>query len=167
MRRKIGFKVITLVIDGSKWIMEGSIVDDLDQRLIAALRQDARASHSELAGRLGVGRATVRARQARLEARGDILGYSVVLKEDRLADPVRGLMMIGIEGRGTERILRQLAGFSAVRAVHSTNGRWDVIADIGTETLEAFDEVLARIRKLDGVTTSETSLLLSTKKSAL
>ena len=141
-------------------------MDDLDQRLISALRRDARASHSDLAAQLGVTRATVRARLARLEARGVILGYSVVLKEDRLADPVRGLMMIGIEGRGTERILRQLAGFSAVRGVHSTNGRWDVIAEIGTESLEAFDEVLARIRKLDGVATSETSLLLSTKKAS-
>ena len=141
-------------------------MDDLDQRLISALRHDARASHSDLAAQLGVTRATVRARLARLEARGVILGYSVVLKEDRLADPGRGLMMIGIEGRGTERILRQLAGFSAVRGVHSTNGRWDVIAEIGTESLEAFDEVLARIRKLEGVATSETSLLLSTKKAS-
>ena len=141
-------------------------MDDLDQRLISALRHDARASHSDLAAQLGVTRATVRARLARLEARGVILGYSVVLKEDRLADPVRGLMMIGIEGRGTERILRQLAGFSSVIGVHSTNGRWDVIAEIGTESLEAFDEVLARIRKLDGVATSETSLLLSTKKAS-
>ena len=141
-------------------------MDDLDQSLISALRHDARASHSDLAAQLGVTRATVRARLARLEARGVILGYSVVLKEDRLTDPVRGLMMIGIEGRGTERILRQLAGFSAVRGVHSTNGRWDAIAEIGTDSLEAFDEVLARIRKLDGVATSETSLLLSTKKAS-
>ena len=69
-------------------------MDDIDQRLISALRHDARASHSDLAAQLGVTRATVRARLARLEARGVILGYSVVLKEDRLADPVRGLMMI-------------------------------------------------------------------------
>jgi DNA-binding Lrp family transcriptional regulator len=141
-------------------------MDDVDQRLVAALRQDARASHSDLAAMLGITRATVRARIERLEARGVILGYSVVLKEDRLSDPVRGLMMIGIEGRGTEKILRQLAGFSAVRAVHSTNGRWDVIAEIGTDSLESFDDVLARIRRLEGVATSETSLLLSTKKAS-
>lgn len=141
-------------------------MDDVDQRLVAALRQDARASHSDLAAMLGITRATVRARIERLEARGVILGYSVVLKEDRLSDPVRGLMMIGIEGRGTEKILRQLAGFSAVRAVHSTNGRWDVIAEIGTDSLESIDDVLARIRRLEGVATSETSLLLSTKKAS-
>jgi DNA-binding Lrp family transcriptional regulator len=53
-----------------------------------------------------------------------------------------------------------------VRAVHSTNGRWDLIVDLGTETLEELDRALARIRSLDGVTTSETSLLLSTSKSS-
>ena len=74
-------------------------------------------------------------------------------------------MMIGIEGRGTERILRQLGGFAEVRQLWSTNGRWDVICEIGTETLEAFDEVLFRIRRLDGIIASETSLLLSTRKS--
>ncbi len=134
--------------------------------MIAALRHDARASLSDLSARLGLSRATVRARIDKLIARGDVLGFSVVLKGDVHTDPVRGLMMIGIEGRGTERIIRQLQGMAEVRQVHSTNGRWDVIVEIGTETLEAFDAVLFAIRRLDGVVASETSLLLSTRKSA-
>lgn len=140
-------------------------MDNTDQRLIAALRHDARASLSDLALSIGVSRTTIRGRIERLRRRGDILGFSVVLKEDVLRDPVRGLMMIGIEGRGTDRIIRQLQGLSEVRAVHSTNGRWDVIAEIGTETLETFDAVLAKIRRFEGVANSETSLLLATRKS--
>ena len=53
-----------------------------------------------------------------------------------------------------------------LRAVHSTNGRWDLIVEIGTATLADFDRVLDRIRRLDGVMSSETSLLLSTRKSS-
>lgn len=139
-------------------------MDETDIRLIAALRVDARASLSDLALRLGLSRATVRARIERLRERGDILGFTVVTREDTLRDPVRGLMMIGIEGRGTDRIVRQVQGMPDVRAIHTTNGRWDVIVEIGTATLEAFDGVLSRIRKIDGVATSETSLLLSTRK---
>ena len=149
---------ITLVITDAK-------VDNTDERLVAALRHDARASLSDLALQLKLLRTTVRARIERLQARSDILGFTVVVKEDTLQDPVRGLMMIGIEGRGTERVIRQLQGLAQVRAVHSTNGRWDVIVELGTETLEALDAALTRIRKLDGVTTSETSLLLATRKS--
>lgn len=139
-------------------------MDISDEALVAALRADARASLSDLAATLNLSRATVRARLARLRESGEILGFTVVTRSDVRADPVRGLMMIEIEGRGTERITRTLAGMSALRAVHSTNGRWDVIVEIGTRTLEDFDEVLARIRKLDGVVASETSLLLKTRK---
>ncbi|WP_353533990.1 Lrp/AsnC family transcriptional regulator [Cognatishimia sp. WU-CL00825] len=139
-------------------------MDDIDRKLISELRHDARASLSDLALGLKVSRATVRARIDRLKQRGDIVGFSVVLKEDVQSDPVRGLMLIGIEGRGAERIVRQLNGMPAVRAVHSTNGRWDLIVELGTETLEALDKVLAQIRRLEGVTTSETNLLLATRK---
>ncbi|MFZ5961523.1 Lrp/AsnC family transcriptional regulator [Thalassococcus sp. BH17M4-6] len=141
-------------------------MDTTDHRLISALRNDARASLSDLAGLLGLSRATVRARIDKLRASGDILGFTVVLREDAARDSVRGLTMIGIEGRGTDRILRQLGGFPEVRELYSTNGRWDVIAEIGADSLEALDSVLARIRRLDGVANSETSLLLSTRKSA-
>ena len=138
-------------------------MDDTDQRLLAALRHDARASLSDLAITLGISRSTVRSRIERLRQRGDILGFTVVLKDDALRDPVRGLMMIGIEGRGTDRIVRQLSGLPEVRAVHSTSGRWDIIVEIGTQSLEALDQVLSRVRRFDGVATSETSLLLATR----
>ncbi|GAA6178651.1 MULTISPECIES: Lrp/AsnC family transcriptional regulator [unclassified Shimia] len=140
-------------------------MDDVDRKLISALRNDARASLSDLALLLGVSRTTVRGRIERLRQRGDIVGFTVVLQDDVKSDPVRGLMLIGIEGRGTDRIIRHLTGFTAVRAIHSTNGRWDLILELGTQTLAELDDVLAQIRRLDGVATSETNLLLSTRKS--
>lgn len=140
-------------------------MDITDDRLIAALRHNARASLSDLALTLGLSRTTVRARLARLQEGGEVVGFSVITRADVARDPVRGLMMIGIEGRGATRIKRQLGTMAELRAVHSTNGRWDLIVEIGTATLEQFDKVLDRIRQLDGVVASETSLLLSTQKS--
>ena len=139
-------------------------MDDVDQRLIAELRRDGRAALSELADRLSISRATVRARMERLAERGEIAGFTVLTRADISASPVRGLMMIGIEGRGGERIMARLTGIPAVQAVHSTNGKWDLIVELGTQTLAELDEVIHRIRNIDGVTTSETNLLLSTRK---
>ncbi|QFT62857.1 Lrp/AsnC family transcriptional regulator [Roseivivax sp. THAF30] len=139
-------------------------MDATDRDILAALRRDARISFSDLAAALGLSRTTVRARVERMREDGRILGFTVVLKEDAARDPVRALMMIGIEGRGTDRVLRQLGGLPEVRGLHSTNGRWDVIAELGTPDLETLDAVLNRIRAVDGVATSETSLLLSTKR---
>lgn len=141
-------------------------MDDLDHRLLALLKRDGRASLSELAIDLGVTRTTVRARMARLLDQGEVVGFTVLTRADVAPSPVRGLMMLGIEGRGTERIMQRIAGLPQVTAVHSTNGTWDLIAEIGAQTLEALDEVLFTIRRMDGVTRSETSLLLSTRKAA-
>ena len=141
-----------------------AIMDDTDQALIAALRRDGRATLSELAVRLGLARATIRARMERLQAAGEIAGFTVLTRVDVTAAPVRALMMIGIEGRGAEKTMARLSGLPAVQAVHSTNGRWDLIAEIGTATLLELDEVMFRVREIDGVVTSETNLLLSTRR---
>ena len=139
-------------------------MDDTDQRLIADLRRDGRAALSDLAERLDLSRATVRSRMERLTARGEIAGFTVLTRGDVSAAPVRGLMLIGIEGRGAERIMARLTGIPAVVAVHSTNGKWDLIAELATQTLPELDEVIFRIRNIEGVMTSETNLLLSTRK---
>ena len=139
-------------------------MDDLDQRLIADLRRDGRASVLTLAERLGVSRATVRARLGRLQAEGEILGFTVITRGDAADAPVRGLMLIGIEGRGGDRIMARLAGMTQVTAVHSTNGRWDLIVELAAQSLAELDDVLRRIRELEGVVTSETNLLLSSRR---
>jgi len=141
-----------------------TMMDEMDLRLLAELRRDGRAALSDLAERLGLSRATVRARMERLTARGEIAGFTVLTRGDVTSSPVRGLMMIGIEGRGGEKIMARLGGLPQVQAVHSTNGRWDLIVELGTQTLLELDETIHRIRAMEGVTTSETNLLLSTRK---
>ncbi len=139
-------------------------MDDLDNRLLAALRRDGRASLSELAHDLGVTRTTVRARIGRLVASGEVVGFTVLTRRDVAASPVRGLMMLSAEVRVTDRVMARIVGMPEVVAVHSTNGAWDLIVEIGTATLEALDEVLSAIRRLEGVTRSETNLLLSSRR---
>ena len=139
-------------------------MDEMDQRLLAALRRDGRASLSELAHDLGVTRTTIRVRMARLVKSGEIVAFSVVTRSDVATSPVRGLMMLSIEGRGTDRIMQRLSGMTEVVAFHTTNGTWDLIVEIGTGTLEELDEVLFAIRRLDGVVRSETNLLLSSRR---
>ena len=144
--------------------IKASDMDNTDQKLIATLRRDSRAPLSSLAVELGLSRTTVRSRIERLIERGEILGFTLRLKSDIAHAPVRGMMMLGIEGRGAEKIMHRLLGIAAVQAVHSTNGKWDLIAEIGTDTLEELDKVLFAIRRIDGVMRSETSLLLSTRE---
>jgi DNA-binding Lrp family transcriptional regulator len=140
-------------------------MDVLDERLITLLRHDARRTVSDLATDLGVSRATVRARIARLEAAGDVLGYTVILRADAVDLPVRGIMLIAVEGQGADRVVRALGGLPEVSAVHTTNGRWDLVVELGAASLTDFDAVLRRIRLIPGIGASETNLLLATPRS--
>ncbi len=142
-----------------------SKLDNTDEQLIAALRRDSRKSLSELSAIMGISRATVRTRLERLVSSGTILGFTVILKDEAKTAPVRAMMFLGIEGRGTERIVHRLNGFPSVERIHSTNGRWDLIIEIGTDSLDELDQAISDIRKIDGAMVSETNILLSTRRS--
>jgi len=141
-------------------------MDAVDQRLISILRHDGRRSISDLALELGVSRGTVRARLAKLEAGGAVIGYTVVLRADAVSPPVRGLTMIEVEGRTLDRVIDALVGFPEVGAVHTTNGRWDLVVELSAQSLADLDDVLRRLRQAPGVAASETTLLLATPRSA-
>lgn len=139
-------------------------LDDTDRELIALLRDDGRATVAALAARLKVARGTVQNRIARLEREGVIVGYTVRLKPQAEAHRIRALMTIAVDGDRAKDVLRSLRGHPNVTAVYTTNGRWDIVAELQAETLESFDRVLSAIRLFGGIANTETSILLSTHK---
>ena len=136
--------------------------DELDRRLIAHLRADGRAPVSNLATTLGVSRATVQSRLDRLLESGALLGFTVRVREDHQDDAIRAVMMIEVVGKSTSQVIRRLRGLPQLSRLHTTNGKWDLVAEIRTDSLQAFDQVLREVRMIDGVSNSETSLLLTT-----
>ena len=139
-------------------------MDDTDRQLIGLLRSNARASVASLAKALGVSRGTVQNRMARLSAEGTVVGYTVRLKPDIEEQRMRAFMTVAVEGNQVDGVIRAMRGEPAVTALYSTNGRWDIVAELRADSLEGFDRVLARIRLIEGISQTETSLLLSTFK---
>jgi DNA-binding Lrp family transcriptional regulator len=135
--------------------------DDLDRRLLAILRADGRAPVSKLAVLLEVSRATVQARLDRLLASGAIFGFTVRVRQDREDGDIRAIMMIEVVGKSTDAIIAKLRGVPELHALHTTNGTWDLVAEIRATNLRDFDRVLRDVRAVDGVLNSETSILLS------
>ena len=142
----------------------GNAMDDLDFCLIGLLRSNSREPVAKLALALDVSRATVRARIDRLVESGAIQGFTITLKTAGASNLIRAIVMIEIEGQGADRIIRRLVGFPAVRHLYTTNGRFDVVAELESESLEAFDEILRHIRQVEGISSTETSILLSARK---
>lgn len=136
-------------------------LDDLDRRLLSLLRANGREPIVTLARRLGVTRATVDNRLRRLLDNGTIVGFSVRVRDPAEASTVRALMMVAVEGRSTDDVIRSLRGIPEIAALHTTNGRWDLVAEIICDSLASFDQTLGAVRGIDGIRDSETSILLS------
>ena len=62
---------------------------------------------------------------------------------------------------------KRLRGVPEVRALYSTNGRWDFVAELEDRDLASFDETLRRLRLIDGINSTETNILLNARKRAL
>ncbi len=137
------------------------IYDPFDRELLSLLRNDGRAPISKLADILQVSRGTVQNRIDRLLETGAIHGFTVRVREDYENDQIRSLMMIEVVGKPTSQVIKRLRGMPELVTLHTTNGAWDLIAEIQTPNLSDFDRVLREVRLIDGVLNSETSLLLS------
>jgi DNA-binding Lrp family transcriptional regulator len=138
------------------------MMDDLDRAILAKLRKDARTSVSSIANELKVARATVQHRITRLENTGTITGYTVKVSPESSPNLIRAVMSIATEGNTAKAVVRRLSGSPHVAAIHSTNGKWDLIAEIQAESLAEFDAAINEIREMKEITGSETNLLLST-----
>jgi DNA-binding Lrp family transcriptional regulator len=141
-------------------------VDDLDTELLSALRHNARTPLSSLAAMTGVSRATVAARIDRLVATGTIAGFTIRTGHETRSAGVRAIVMIEVLGKLADRVADQLRGLPQVRALHSTNGKWDFVAELEDRDLASFDETLRRIRLINGINSTETSILLKTSKTS-
>ena len=136
-------------------------IDDLDRRLLSLLRANGREPVASLAARLGVTRTTVSKRLERLLSTGVIVGFSVRVHDPADHAAVRAVTMIAVEGRDAREVVTGLRGIPEIAALHTTNGRWDLVAELSCDSLARLDAVLGVIRTLDGVRDSETSILLS------
>ena len=136
-------------------------MDELDQQLIALLRQNARLHIADLAHKLGVSRGTVNNRLRKLEDSQVILGYTVRLRPEAEPERIRAWMGVLIEGNTTRQVIASLLGEPGVVALHDTNGRWDLLAEIEASSTRALSDVLERIRLISGIRSTETNIHLA------
>ena len=137
-------------------------MDDTDRDLIALLRKDARTNVATLAAKLGVSRGTVTNRLRKLEDEHVIVGYGVRLRPDAEPDRIRAWMGVLVDGNQTGAVKASLLGEPGVAALHDTNGRWDLLAELQAGSNAELSAVLERVRLIKGIANTETSILLAT-----
>jgi len=144
-------------------IKRRNVIDSIDEKLMVALRDNARASTAQLARMVGRSRTSVQSRIERLEKQGVILGYGVRLAPEHSGEAVRAHVMIKVGPKEARSVTAALRSIEHVRVLHSVSGDVDLIAVAMTATVDDMDRVIDRIGALDGVERTTSSIILSTK----
>lgn len=138
-------------------------LDPIDQRLIALLRENARASTAALARSLGLSRTTVQSRIERLQRSKVIVGYSVRLSEAQERGAVHAYVMITVKPKHAGRVETEVRKIADVRVLQAVSGAFDLMALAVTASINEMDELIDAIGELDGVERTTSSIVLSTK----
>ena len=137
------------------------LLSQKDRELLALLGENARMPVATLARRLGLSRTTVQARLERLEREGVIAGYSVRLSDVYLAGLIRAHVLITITPKALSMVTAELMALAEVKALHSVNGPYDLIAIIASPSIADLDRLIDLIGELPGVERTLSSIILS------
>ncbi len=138
-------------------------LDEIDRSLIALLQANARESVANLARKLDVARTTVLSRIARLERNGVIAGYGVRLGSEVLDSSLNAYVGIALSPKSGKDVLRRMGKIPEVQMLCAVSGEFDYIAWLRTDTPARLDELLDQIGELDGVSDTNTSIVLAVK----
>jgi DNA-binding Lrp family transcriptional regulator len=134
-----------------------------DEELIALLKADSREPVAVLARKLGLSRTTVQDRLARLKEAGVIAAFTIRLAREAEEGGMRAFVTLAIEPRRQVELGRRLAHFHQVETLHTVSGKFDLIAQVRTNSSQDMDRLIDEIGQIPGVTRIETSVILSTK----
>jgi DNA-binding Lrp family transcriptional regulator len=138
-------------------------MNELDQRILELLGENARQPVAAMARRLHLARSTLQERIARLEHRGVIAGYTVRLGPAATERRVTAHVAIIIDPKRGEHVQQTLRRITAVRTLHTVSGPFDLIAMVAAESTAEVDRILDRIGGISGVERTTSSIVLTTK----
>jgi DNA-binding Lrp family transcriptional regulator len=107
-----------------------SPIDQLDARIITALREEPRVGVLELSRRLGVARGTVTARLEKLQARGVVTGFGPDLDPAELGYPVLAFVFLEIVQGRLDDAVADLRDVPEVLEAHSVTGARDLLCRV-------------------------------------
>lgn len=139
-------------------------VDEVDNKIIAALRQDGRKSNVELGREIGVSEGTIRKRVARLIQEG-IMQVIAVANPQKLGYQIEVLVGIHADIDKVKDIAERLSTMEEVRTVSISSGVYDLLmVALFRDNDELLDFLMNRLSTIPGIKKTETSYMLRTLK---
>lgn len=134
--------------------------DDTDARILRALSADARATLADLSAAVGLSVSAVQARVRRLESRGIITGYRVVVDPEAVGKPLAAFVEITpLDPAQPDTAPELLAHLEEIEACHSVAGAASYVLLVRVATPRHLESLLRDIRLAAGVSTRTTVVL--------
>lgn len=139
-------------------------MDALDRKIIAALRRNGRATYAELGRTVGLSASSVHERVGKLEAAGVITGYHAVVDPRMVGLGVTALVSIQpTDTAADEDVAEALAGLPEVESCYVVAGDEAFVIKVRVPTVDDLERALSRLRRIDGVARTRTTVVLSTR----
>lgn len=137
------------------------VLDDIDNKILALLMDDARMPTSAIAKQVGIARTTAIARIGNLEKHGVIAGYGVKLNQDLYQPAVRAYVGIAVDARKGNSLSKMLENMPEVETLCAVSGPVDYMLTLRCSSTGELDRLLDQIGAIDGVRQTATSIILT------
>ncbi len=132
----------------------------VDELILSLLRENSRASNTELAQRLGVSESAVRRRISNLTASGKIRRFTIDVDDRQLSSAITWVSVR--PSVPTRQVSEKMRGVKGVEAVYETAGQFDVAVVVQGPDIAAVNATVEDIRRIDGVINTNTAMVLRT-----
>lgn len=140
------------------------MLDETDRRIIEVLERDARTSLRKIAREVGVALGTVSNRVRKMEEKGIITGYRVMLDSDRVGWGLTVVIGLRINKGLLIEIQEKIAKDPRVYGVYDVTGDFDSMVVARARDRRDLDDLSKNLLSMDGVARSVTHLVLNTVK---
>ena len=138
-------------------------MDDVDERIVALLRENARRSYQDIGQHVHLSAPAVKRRVDRLEADGVIRGYTARVDPGRFGWSTHAVVALYCEGRMPAHEVRAaVERHPEVEAAYTIAGEASAVVHVRARDTAHLEETLERIRDHPGVTRTQTQIVLST-----
>ena len=137
-------------------------LDDVDQRILALLQEDARASYAEIGAIVSLSAPAVKRRVDRLRSAGVIRGYTAVIDPGAVGWTTEAFVELFCTGRTSPQQLRAAAKrHPAVVGAYTISGEADALVHLRAVDMAALEQALENLRAEPFVTSTRSMIVLS------
>lgn len=133
-------------------------MDDTDREIIRILKNDGRATYSDIGKRVSLSEGAVRKRIKALVDSGVIRRFTIKV---RLTEGAEAIALLSINPSfPTSDVSKLLKKFLNVETVYEITGQYDIVVIISSLNIAEVNECIEKIRQVDGVVNTNTMIIL-------